>query len=706
MSTHDAPSRNVRAKRPPPSAGGRSTRDQPRADAPRPPKPPGRAARTDPADELSMTLAELVRRYPISTTVDPCIRRAARQRIRAVLTPIRHLPENYIPWCYALRDEIPGFSLRAVQQLIVALSTFLARAGDADRTTGRVGGEPGIVPPGTFHRRAIEALTPDSRYIFEARVGIVPRRTLAQLADEFGTHKERVRTLEREARHSLRALGIRYGAWQTLDFAFRSWWPRLCRGGVDCPGGRKTADLLEPPMRYLCEAVGGLDACLARYCERVNNRWLLKADSSEAVRQRALAFEDELLEEWMLPQPLFRLAGRFDLPERDIEVLLRSGTRLRCEHGYVVAKPRRNRPLWLDGVLRNAGMPLTVSELNDRLATHEPGRVRDLYRTLSSAPHLFLRLWDHQWCSLTALPRRLRATPHDNRGSLQPLEAGERDTRYTVLQLLHDHGPMTWAELARAARPNTPRTIASAVARLPDVVRCAPGIYGYRGHLVRDAGAPPAAFFRDEQATAFALGRFAGLGRGFFPFWTAANEMALCLWAREHASAPVYQSLVAQADPAEWPGLGDADAEWWRLERERCDFVLQTRRDLVRAGTFPASRLLAVLLVGALRGRISWIEANRCLGARVNARSGLVALAILAMTGTLLPDPDWRASHPIRADQARTTLTELLDPLCRTGKLEWSAFIQRLHAADACEVGWFRPEAVGKYLGRARRLQG
>ena len=650
-----------------------------------------------------MTLAEFVGRYPVSTTVDPMIRRAAAKGVAAVLTPIRRIPNNYIPWCYALRDEIPQFSLRAVQQLVVALSTFLARTNGPIRAPDGTVHESGVLMPGTFHRFAIEALTPAGRRVFEAQVGIQPRRTLNQLADEFDTHRERIRVVERQARHSLRALGIRYGAWDTLDLTFRSWWPRLCRGGVDCVGGRRTADLLEPPMRYLCEAVGGLDACFSRYCEHVNGRWLLKNDISETVKQRALALEAELLEEWSLPQPLFRVAERLDLRERDIEVLLGSGNRLRCDQGYVAAKPRRRRPLWLDGALRNAGAPLTVSELDDRL----PARyaVRDLERTLGAAPHLFLRLWDHQWCSLTSLPRRLRATPHEDRGTLQPLDEDDQSARQTMLRLVRDRGPLTWTELLDATRPRAAQTIASAVVRLADIVRYVPGIYGYRGHLERDVQNPPAAFLHERQATALALGRHAGLDRDFYPFWTPGNEMALCRWAREHARTWIYESLAAHARPAKWPGLDAAEADSWRREAERAKFTLRVRRDAGLAGTFPASRLLAVLLVGTLQGRISWVEANRAIGTPINARSGLAALAVLAMIGALLPAPDWCAAHAVRVDQARATLTELLEPLRRTGELSWSAVTKRLRPDD-CEAEWLRPEAVANFLARARRIQG
>ena len=323
-----------------------------------PRKPPARADRAPAHDELSLTLAEFVARYPVSTLVDPIIRRAAAQRVPAVLTPIRRLPRNYIGWCFALRDQVPRLPVRAVQQLVLALSVFLARQpGPAGRGIGLAeAGAPadGRAPmtPEAFHRLAIEALEPSARRVFEARTGIQPRRTLRQLAREFGTYLEGIRFLEQQARHNLRALGIRYHAWQALDIAFPRSWPRLCAGGVRYVPVSPTRLPLPVPMLYLCEAAGGFDACLARYCERVHDAWLLKTDTSRTLRQRALALEAELLEDWRLPQPVTRLARRSGMPERDIEVLLQHGDRLRCEQGYALATVRRPVQVALDAALQ------------------------------------------------------------------------------------------------------------------------------------------------------------------------------------------------------------------------------------------------------------------------------------------------------------------------------------------------------------------
>ena len=675
---------------------------------PGPPKPPARAASTRMPDELSITLAGFVARYPVSRRVDQAIRRAASRRVQAVLTPIRRLPRNYIAWCRALGEEIRGLPTGAVQQLVVALSTFLARHSDpggATRTlAGDPSGAPAPVPPVAFQRLAIEALTPAARGVFEARVGIRVHRTLPQLAAETDTHVDHVRALDRQARHTLRALGIRYDVWRILDRAFPAAWPRLCAGAVSYTPARSAPPPLDPPMLYLCEAAGGFENCLSHYCAQVHKRWLLKTDASDAVRQRALMLQAELLEEWRLPQPLSRLARRLDLSERDIEVLLQHGDRPRCTHGYVVAASRPSRHVVLDAALRQAGTPLAVAELRDRLMKRHQGPMHDMHRLLGAAPHLFLRIWAHQWCSLTELPARLRDTPHDDLGSLEPSDPDDRSVRQALLRLVRDHGPLTWSELRHGlssdARPGIPRAVTS----LPDLVKCAPGIYGYRGDLERDTRNPPRAFFREAQATAFALGRRAGLPPSFYPFWTARNEMALCNWAREEASTGTYQTLVAHAEPRDWPDLDTAAVAFWLRERDRCSFTPEPRRNTGFDGAFPASRLVAALLVGALQGHISWMEANRCLGARINARSGLLVVSLLAMMGAIEPDPDWRRPHSVRGDHALATLTELLAPLTRTGHLSWDCVEPWIEAADNPGAEWIQPGVVGSFLSRVRRL--
>ncbi len=687
---------------------GAGPRSAPRHTTVGPRKPPARADRTPAQDELSINLAEFVTRYPVSTLVDQIIRRAAAERVPAVLTPIGRLPRNYIGWCFALRDQVPRLPVRAVQQLVLALSVFLARhpVPDARGAGLAAGGKPTPLTPEAFHRLVIEALEPSARRVFEARTGIQSRRTLRQLASEFGTYLERIRSFEQQARHSLRAMGIRYDAWRTLDIVFPRRWPHLCADGVRYIPGPAARLPLPPPMVYLCEAVGGFDACLSRYCERVHDGWLLKMDASHTLRQRALALQAELLEDWRLPQPLGRLARRGGMPRREVEVLLQYGDRVRSEHGYVVNASRPSTQLHLDAALRRARTPLGVAEVRDRAPNHRAGRRRDLDRTFRAAPHLFLRIWDHQWCSLTELPDRLRAAPGEDRGSLEALGPDEGTVRQAILRLVRDRGPMTWSELRRAAGAHARGSLASAVSRLPDLVKSAPGIYGYRGHLARDARHPPPTFFREDQATAWAFGRYAGVSPAFFPLWTRRNEMALCRWARDAASTRVYESLVAQAEPSEWPGLDKAEAAFWGHERERCGFTLLTGRPAGFDGVFPASRLLAVLLVARLQGRVSWVEANRCLGGRINARSGIFMMAVLAMIGTLQPDADWRRPHPVRADRAQAALAAFVEVLGRTGRLPWATVASLMRIDDEPEAEWIRPDVVARFLGRARRVEG
>ncbi len=681
-------------------------------------KPPARAGRTRASDALAWSLAEFIARHPVSTQVDGAIRRAAAQGIRVVRTPIRRIPTNYIDWCYALRKAIPHFPLRAVQQLVVALSTFLSRHPEpgAPMPIAHATSRFPDVPPERFHGYATDALAPACRRVLEARTGIQPRCSLRVLATELGASPGQVRTLEKRARHTLRALGIRYRARQTLDALFHSWWPRLCEGGIGYTASRPFHELFGAPELYLMEALGGVEACLAHYCDRTRDGWLLKSDTSQSRIEAARRLEAELSTRWMLPQPVSRIARGLHLADRDIEVLLRHSQSLTIEQDYAVVSARRRPTVLLDRALADARVPLAVSELRDRVADHRRASARhggnaavtpsagELIGALRSAPQLFLRIWDHQWCSLTELPERLRAAPYEDGGSLEPHPAGGT-TRAAMQGLLRDRGPLSWAELMRSVPSTASGTLAATLARCPDIVKCAPGMYGYRDRLARHVNAPPRSFFQEQQASALAFGRRAGLGEDFYPFWTPRNERALCEWARARASATVYRALVSHSEPATWPGLDDDASGFWRRERERVAFTLGARQELGFDGTFAASRMLALLIVARLQGRISWMEANRCLGARVNARSGTVAVAALAMLGALTPDPDWRRSQTANGAGIDSLLPVLLEPLRRTGHLHWSTVESRMDLSST-EVDWVRPDAVGRFLQRARRAEG
>ena len=681
-------------------------------------KPPARAGRPRATDPLAWSLTEFVARHPVSNQVDGAIRRAAAQGLRVARTPIKRIPTNYIGWCYALQEAIPHFPLRAVQQLVVALSTFLSRHPEPGppMPVGHATSRFPDVPPERFHGYATDALAPVCRRVLEARTGIQPRCTLRVLAAELGASTEQVRTLEKRARHTLRALGIRYRARQTLDALFHSWWPRLCEGGIGYTASRPFHELFGAPELYLMEALGGVEACLAHYCDRTRDAWLLKSDTSQFRIEEARRLEAELSTRWILPQPVSRIARRLHRADRDIEVLLQHSQSLTIEQGYAVVSARRRPTVLLDRALTAARVPLGLSELRDRVADGRRASARhrgkaaaapsaaELDAALRSAPQLFLRIWDHQWCSLTELPERLRTAPYEDRGSLEPLSAGET-TREAMHWLLRDQGPLSWAELMRSVPSIASGTLAATLARCPDIVKCAPGIYGYRDRLARHVNAPPRGFFREQQASALAFGRRAGLGADFYPFWTPRNERALCEWARGRASARVYRALVSESEPAAWPGLGDDATGFWRRERERGAFTLGAPEELHFEGTFAASRLLALLIVARLQGRISWMEANRCLGARVNARSGTVAVAALAMLGALSPDPDWRRSQGADGASIDSLLPVLLEPLRRTGHLDWSTVESRMDLSST-DIDWVRPDAVGRFLQRAKRAKG
>lgn len=662
-------------------------------------------------EPLDMTLAQFVRRYPVSTQVDHPITRAAARGMAAARMPLSQFAEGYVGRCQELVRIIPTFRRQAAEQLCLALSVFFAEQDGAR----------GLAPisPAAFAEEVQRALPGRLRCVFEHRAGILPRRLLPELAKRLGVSHQSVRHIEGRARNVVRSLATRYRALEILDAAFEPWWRELCQGNLSRAGGLPS-DGLNRPARYVLAAVGWKTA-LRRQCKQVRGQWLLRRDIPEAAAARAKRLEQELRSHWALPQPVSVVTRHFGLMLTEARVLALHCKGLMIEDGYalIAGAPQARRMAILDAALRRGPAPMTIEALAARVGANAAGRHLEL--TLANASHLALRLWDRQWCSLRALPPPTRvplatATPAlanrpAGRKRQDAAAAGASESErgkgragfaLALRRQLLANGPLSWRQLQSVAQDADAGTVMRALRCQGDVVRGAPGIYCLHRDLKRTEWARPAWFCNERQAALFALGRRAGLGERFYPLWTPAAERGLCEWALEAAPARLFRSLAVVSAPALWPDLPPRELQFWQNERRDAAFTLRPQPNFGYAGRFAATRVLAMLIALRASGRMSWLEANRCLGSTVDSRAGTMALALLAAMGAIAPDADWRKGHAAEARRVEQLMDLLIAPLQRTGQLSWAAVAALLDESAAARAPWLQVAPTWKFVARMR----
>ena len=670
--------------------------------------PPARPPAAD--DPLDMTLAQFVRRYPVSTQVDHPIARAGARGVAAACMPLKQFAEGYVGRCQELARVIPTLRHQGAEQLCLALSVFFAEQDSAR----------GIAPisPAAFAEQVQRALPERLRCVFEHRAGILPGRTLPELAERLAVSHQSVRHIERRARNMVRALATRYRAMEILDAAFEPWWRELCQAGLSRAGGLPSG-ALNRPARYVLAAVGWKNA-LRRQCQQVRGQWLLRRDIPEAAAARAERLEQELRSHWALPQPVSDLTRHFGLTRAEADILAQHRQALMIEDGYalIAGAPQARSMAMLDAALRRGPAPMTIEALAARVGADAAGRRLEL--TLAKASHLALRLWDRQWCSLRALPpptrvRLATATPTvANRPAgrkrwdgaaacaSESVRKGRVALALALRRQLLANGPLSWSQLHGVARDADAGAVMRALHCQGDVVRGAPGIYCLRRDLKRTAWARPAWFCNERQAALFALGRRAGLGERFYPLWTPAVERGVCEWALEAAPARLRHSLAAVSAPVLWPDLPPGELRFWQKRNRNAAFTLRPQPSFGYAGRFAATRVLAMLIALRASGRMSWLEANRCIGSTVDSRAGTMALALLAALGAIAPGADWRQGHAAEAQRVERLVDLLITPLQRTGQLSWAAVAALLDEGAAARAPWLQVAPTWNFVNRMR----
>ncbi len=547
-------------------------------------------------------------------------------------------------------------------------------------------------------RRIVAARFPDRK---------TERLTLDELGAELGVTRERVRQIRNRTFEKLNdGRGIPKSVDQML-------WRKLALSTnfvIRDPDAWDAA--LEGLERlYLTVHAGGIEEWLDATSQYLGNAFYRGPLHREAILQASLelerSFQDLVarrLEDLKLgegvPWALAAVVSENLIPYRQ----------------YACRRPLttyRRRALDLHDLLVGRGRPIPLLRL--WVLAREAGSsltVNDVQRTVSDEDfsHLFLDCGDLgigavDWKMEPAPPfipvtDYLAGIPVQAAEALKrsPPNEGDQTIAGQLASVLASEGPLPSRELIARFRERTearyPDSSAAAVLTIHGAfVRLAPGVYGLPRHLLAlDPVSTSAEFLLNENDLFwYVLARQGGEPLNAFPLWTSGMEFDWVRWGEGAVPSRLYNGLLSVAEPSKWP-VSEVARNRFHGDG-RCNSmgpISELPADL-EVSSVDLERLFAVARVAISTGQMNWVRANRVLGKRLDASTGVTAVALLTLTEILATSSDWWKSHDARPD-ARANLQQIFHPLeSRPGEWSRERFYEEVsRRISDSNIGWAR----------------
>lgn len=558
--------------------------------------------------------------------------------------------------------------------------------------------------PDGYLDRFLGTLPTRTEQVLKRRFGLSGRapETLADIGQDLGVTRERVRQIESKGLAALRSL-FRRSRPVDLRAAEEVGWSTLAgeRRYLTDPDAQEALRKLDGRLRLTLE-IADISASdwLQRVAKPLGTGWVDRGRDTGPI----LAAADALSRRSKpLPRALGELGGGLHPDDLKAAALMLG---LHVEGGYLFAErplARMRRATGLHALLARRGRPVGLAELHREYreaVANDACSYRDALIVMEAARHLFVEIADDVWAALgeggsppagvAPAPNPARE-PEDEATVIGALERELARTGPTRLGLLLERslellppgrsvnsiGPTLLTNRTRFARP-------------------LPGVYALPDQVLTSEETLRADrvdyLLEPHQARLYALGRRSGEPWGAFPLWTPAAEYRLCGWAREKARPELFRTLLAVASPDAWP-VDEAERSRWRdavAVHARFDMAFAPRAAVPFLP--PLDRVLAACIHVTRTGRIGWMACNRILGLRIDSQTSTALLAVLIAARVVVEphgDAAWQLPHgPGPALKAWTD--RLARELGETGVLDWTGPAGR---ALAAEIG--RPAATG-----------
>ena len=515
-------------------------------------------------------------------------------------------------------------------------------------------------------------------------------QTLEQIASQVHVTRERVRQVEAKAIGRLRIGANRLAFERILRAEGEAVWQILSDGSdLVMP-----ADLQDRRQGISPQFSLAVEVCHDRLVEWMNTQaqvafggWLRPGADPKDIKDNVAR-----IAAWARTAPdsvsLAAASRAAGVTEKDFGTAARLRSEVRLFEGYVClghlgSQARRTCRLHRLSNADGGARPFDICTLRDAYAAAYPEDAvspRVIYLHLLRAPHLFFRLFDSLWICIEPGPDLSGAASGDMPFPRVPMLKDSDFEPESIGAWLHDvlakNGPSRLVDLREQAETVfshgiSQSSVGAVLQSNPDFVRVAPGVYGLHSGVAEwsERGSVLATLLSDTQCRYYSMSRRAGDPVGIYPGWSSTLEMGLCRWASSNASDDSYRSVLAVAEPSEWPvDTGEADA-WQARKRSygsyRLPVLATPAMNLPSAASFLSS---ATWL--AMTGSIAWTTVNRTSQRRIDSQKAASTLALLVRFGMASPARHWQDRHQA-LPRAAAAVSAMLADLSRTGTLSW-----------------------------------
>ena len=145
-----------------------------------------------------------------------------------------------------------------------------------------------------------------------------------------------------------------------------------------------------------------------------------------------------------------------------------------------------------------------------------------------------------------------------------------------------------------------------------------------------------------------------------YPLWNPDVEFHWCDYGDGNLPWETYASLLSVANPDQWPISKEQQGKWHDRIAEEGKFML-TVKPLPLTQILPTVRDICTLaLFIGDHSTVSWLDINRVLGYRIDSRSSMSFLAILAKLGIIEIANNWLLPIQVRRGAAYRFLNEIV----------------------------------------------
>jgi len=544
----------------------------------------------------------------------------------------------------------------------------------------------------------LEQLTAKEQKVLRMRfgVGMNKQYTLEEIGNQFLVTRERIRQIEAKALKKLRH-PCRINILKSLCMQLRKEiFEQLMNDEIDVVTNESEKHLIKrvDPRIILAVVIseGSLEKWLNEFFLKVGSGWA----SLDYSYIELLVAEKKLkkhIREIKHPVPISSLQEYVDLRASKVILALTNIANqfdgYLCKRGAIHERTRRSVRLHKLAQCYFSGQFFEAREILELYNRSFPGsetRLRLIEMDMSKYSHLFVKIYEHLWCSLghwgapKAEPLAHTESISESYTKESDMQEGNQDDieassiTDSLATILRENGPMSFVDVRQAMRntygPSFPDGSMVIINIRGEFIRLAPGLYALSNFNID--GEIPVEGLSEYQCRVYAIAKKGGESDGFYPLWTRKYEMELSAWAKTSVDYRLYESLLDIIEPSSWPCSMEIRTEWDLEKANRAHYQLyrDPKPGLVKPDISPVE-LFSILKYLENHGSISWMTVNRCMGERLDSMCAVWMLGLLASIEAVLVPEHWQLSHPA-GPEMQSTMNDLEKELIMSGELSWS----------------------------------